>query len=318
MDIAKIVFELLDRVSDKIQNDTTDFEGLEKIVTKTDVIYNKRVPKACVLDYYKPEGNGPFPVVLYIHGGGFMAGDKMYRKALGSWFALNGFFAINVNYGLSPEYVFPKPLKHLFAALGWIKRNAESLNLDLSKIVVAGDSAGAYYALSLAAIAESEELKQKLDVKTDLTFCATILNCGVYDIKKALEGKFLFDLNKKVFEATTGITEDEFVRYKYKKFCSPIEFVDKGFPPTFLIYAEKDLLCKGHADILIEKFDEKDVYFESFCSTSVLNNHCFSLEWKKKTAQTANQMLETFLLKIKNNDLPRRQSETTIYIRGKE
>ena len=72
-------------------------------------------------------------------------------------------------------------------------------------------------------------------MKTDLTFCATILNCGVYDIKKALEGKFLFDLNKKVFEATTGITEDEFVRYKYKKFCSPIEFVDKGFPPTFLI-----------------------------------------------------------------------------------
>jgi hypothetical protein len=42
------------------------------------------------------------------------------------------------------------------------------------------------------------------------------------------------------------------------------------------------------------------------------------LEWKRKTAQVANQMLETFLLKFKNNDLPNHQSETTVYIRGKE
>ena len=318
MDIAKIVFELLDRVGDKVQNDTTEFEGIEKVTIKNDIIYNRRVPSACVLDYYKPEGKGPFPIVLYIHGGGFMAGDKTYRKALGTWFALNGFFTINVNYGLSPEYVFPKPLKHLFAALGWIKRNAEELNLDTNKIVVAGDSAGAYYALSMAAIADNDELKKKLKITNDLSFSATILNCGIYDIKKALEGKFLFDINKKVFEASTGITEDEFMHYKYRKFCSPLDLVERGFPPTFLIYAEKDLLCNGHAELLIEKFDEKDVYFESFCSTSVLNNHCFSLEWKRKTAQIANQMLETFLLKFKNNDLPRKQSETTVYIRGKE
>lgn len=318
MDIAKIVFELLDKVSDKVQNGTTDFDGTENITIKNDIIYNKRVPKACVLDYYKPEGKGPFPVVLYIHGGGFMAGDKTYRKALGTWFALNGYFAINVNYGLSPEYVFPKPLKHLFAALGWVKRNAEELNLDLEKIVVAGDSAGAFYALSLAVVADNEELKKKLDVKCDLSFAATILNCGIYDIKKALDENFLFDINKKVFKATTGITEEEFMHYKYKKFCSPLELVERGFPPTFLIYAEKDLLCNGHGEMLIEKFDEKDVYFESFCSTSVLNNHCFSLEWKRKTAQVANKMLESFLLKLKNNDLPRHQSQTTIYIRGKE
>jgi len=318
VDIAKIVFELLDKVSDKVQNGTTDFDGTENITIKNDIIYNKRVPKACVLDYYKPEGKGPFPVVLYIHGGGFMAGDKAYRKALGTWFALNGYFAINVNYGLSPEYVYPKPLKHLFAALGWIKRNADELNLNLEKIVVAGDSAGAFYALSLAAIIDNEDLKKKLGVKCDLSFAATILNCGVYDIKKSLDGYFLFDINKKVFEATTGITEDEFMHYKYRKFCSPLELIEKGFPPTFLIYAEKDLLCKGQGEMLIEKFDEKDVYFESFCSTSVLNNHCFSLEWKRKTAQVANQMLESFLLKLKNNDLPRHQSQTTIYIRGKE
>ena len=258
------------------------------------------------------------PCLIYIHGGGFMAGDKVYRKGLGTWFALNGYFTINVNYGLSPEYVFPKPLKHLISSLGWIERNAEKLNLDLSKIIIAGDSAGAYYALTVATVMGNEDLKRELNVKNNIKFSAAILNCGVYDIKKALEGKFLFNLNKKVFEASTGITEEKFLKYRYKKFFSPVDLVEKDFPPTFLIYAEKDLLCNGHAELLIDKFDEKDVYFESFCSTSVLDNHCFSLEWKRKTAKIANQMLETFLLKLKNNDLPRKQSETTVYIRGRE
>lgn len=318
MDIAKTIFELLDWVCDKNQNEAIEFEGAQDVEIKTDVIYNTREPKTCVLDYYKPKGKGPFPVILYIHGGGFMAGDKNYRKAIGVWFATMGYFAVNVNYGLSPEYMFPKPLKHLFSATNWLSRNAEKHNLNLDKVIVAGDSAGAFYALSLACISENEELQKKLKVSPKIRFAASILNCGLYDIKKALDGKFLFDINKKVFEATTGVLESEYLKYKYKNFCAPIDFVTRNYPPTFLIYAEKDLLCKGHAESLIEKFDENDVYFESYCSTSVLSNHCFSLEWKKKTAQSANQMLETFLLKFKNNDLPKHQSETTVYIRGKE
>ena len=318
MDIAKIIFETLDKFCDKSQNNAVVFDGADKIFVKTDVVYNTRIPEPCVLDYYKPDGEGPFPVIFYIHGGGFMAGDKDYRKALGTWFALQGFFAINVNYGLSPDYVFPKPVKHLFSALNWVVRNAEKLNLDLEKITVAGDSAGAYYALVMACVSENENLQKMLSVNPKVSFVASILNCGIYDIKKALDGKFLFDLNKKVFQATTGITDKEYLKYKYRQFCSPINFVTRAYPPTFLFYAEKDLLCKGQAEELIERFDENDIYFESFCSTSVLDNHCFSLDWKNKTAQAGNRMLEDFLLKLKNGDLPRRQSETTIYIRGKK
>lgn len=318
MDIAKTIFELLDKVCDKGQNEDIGFDGFENVFIKNDVVYNNRDAKTCVLDYYKPEGDGPFPVVLYIHGGGFMAGDKNYRKGLGLWFATKGFFTINVNYGLSPDYVFPRPLMHLVYASNWIYKNAEKFNLDLNKIIVAGDSAGAFYALSLECVCEDEDLQKKLKIQPKISFAASILNCGIYDIKKALDGKYLFDLNKKVFEATTGISEKEFVKYKYKHFCSPVDFVSKNYPPTFLIYAEKDLLCKGHADLLIDKFDQKDIYFESFCSSSVLNNHCFSLEWKRKTAKRANQLLEIFLLKFINNDLPNHQSETTVYVRERE
>ena len=317
MDIAKIIFETLDKVCDKSQNSTGTIEGEEKIFIKSNVVYNTRNAGVCVLDYYKPEGEGPFPVIFNIHGGGFMAGDKDYRKNLGIWYALHGYFTVNVNYGLSPEYMFPKPIKHLFSALNWLVRNAEKLNLDLNNIVIAGDSAGAFYALTMACIVDDEELQKFLKIEPKANFVAAILNCGIYDIKKCLDAKYLFDLNKKIFEATTGVSEKEFLRYKYRPFCSPINYVSRNFPPSFLFYAEKDLLCKGQAEMLIEKLDEKDIYLESFCSSSLMDNHCFSLDWKSKAAQAGNKMLEDFLEKLKNGDLPRRQSETTIYIRGK-
>ena len=225
---------------------------------------------------------------------------------------------VNADYGLSPECKFPKQIQHLVSVLNWIKNNAEKYNLDLEKIVFAGDSAGAYFAAMLAVICGNAELQNKFRVRTELKPSATILNCGIYDVMSVLSKKIILDLNTKIFESYTGIKKEEIDSYKYKDVCSPVSIIDNTFPPTFLIYAEKDILCAGQAEILVKKFDECDIYFESYHSTSIFANHCFSLEWKSVPAQQANVLQEKFLSKIKNGDLPKHQSETTIYIREEE
>lgn len=319
MDIAKVVFEAIDKIFDKSQNRSVEIDGSDKITAIKDVRYSQTKKFHALLDvYYDAEIKEKKPVMFYIHGGGFVAGGKEYRTALSNWFAVQGYFVANVNYGLSPDCVFPEQIKHLFSALNWVKRVSKKYNLDLNKIVVSGDSAGAYFASMMACITESESLKKKIGVKTDMKFCATILNCGLYDMKSILKKRLALDLNSKIFESYTGIKKDEVEHYKYKDCCSPLQMIHKSFPPTLIIFAEKDVFCSGQAERLIKKFDDKNIYFESYKSSSLFANHCFSLEWKGKAAERANELQAMFLKKVKDGELPRHQSETTICIHESE
>lgn len=309
MEFAKMIFEALDKILNKSQNEVVEIDGETNLSVITDIQYSTKKKFNAVLDiYYDEKINKKMPVLIYIHGGGFVAGGKHYRTAIAKWLAVQGYFVVNVNYGLSPECVFPEQFKHLASAMNWVKRNQKNYNLDLEKVVVAGDSAGAYYASMLACISNSSKLQEKLKLSLPFHFAGVILNCGLYDLKSVLNRRLAFDLNGKIFEMYTGIKKEEVEQYKYKDYCSPLAFVSKKFPPTFIIYSEKDVLCMGQAERLIKKLNEKDVYYESFGSESPFVNHCFSLEWKSKQAQRANYLQSLFLKKIKKGEVPKRMS----------
>lgn len=310
MEFVKIVFEAFDKILNKSQNEVVEIEGEENLSILTDIQYSNTKKFNALLDiYYKKNNIEHLPVLIYIHGGGFIAGGKEYRTAIAKWLAVQGYFVVNVNYGLSPECVFPQQFKHLAAAMKWIKKNQKNYKLNLEKVVVAGDSAGAYYASMLACISNSAKLQEKLKIGLPFHFAGVVLNCGLYDLKSVLNRRLAFDLNSKIFEMYTGINRDEVEHYKYKDYCSPLTYISKKFPPTFIIYSEKDILCMGQAERLIKKLKEKDVYFESFCSENPFVNHCFSLEWKTKQAQRANYLQSLFLQNILNNSLPLKMSE---------
>ncbi len=320
MNIAKTVFEAIDKAFYKKQNQNFTIKNAEAVNIEKNIVYSDKNKDTCLLDcYYIPKiSNKKQPVILYIHGGGFVAGDKDYRKSLCTWFATHGYFVVNVNYGLCPECHFPEPILHIFDSLGWIIDNSKNKNLDLSKLIVAGDSAGAYYASMIATICTNKKLQTFFEVKPKAKFGACILNCGIFNLDKALEEKILLNLNKKIFESYSGINLKDFAGYKLSKYCSPLEFMNTRFPPTFLIYAKKDIICKGQADFIIKKLDELDIYYESYNSKSLLRNHCFSLEWSSKEAKEANALLSNFLLKFAKNKIPKHQSKSAIKIREEE
>lgn len=316
MDFAKILFETMDKMFYKSFNESVEIDGAENISIFSDKKYSKSKKFDASMDLYFDEKiKAKRPVLLYIHGGGFVAGGKEFRKAIALWYATKGFFVVNVNYGLCPECVFPEQIRHLVSALNWIKKNEKKYNLDLKKIVVSGDSAGAYFSSMIACVCESKALQRRLKVETDVHISAVVLNCGLYDLDSILTKKRAFGLNDKIFESYTGSKREDLEKYEYKELCSPLKLINKSFPPVFLIYAKKDIFCSGQAELLAEKLKKKDIYYEKFYSTSPFINHCFSLEWKNKPAELVMTLQESFLEKVKKGELPKKLSDTMTTIK---
>ena len=107
------------------------------------------------LDLHRPEGPGPFPVVLFVHGGGWMVGSRRTfcffpaSETFGRLVA-EGWAVVSVDYRLSGEAVFPAPLDDLRAALRWVIAEASTHDLDSDAIAVWGESAGGQLAALLA------------------------------------------------------------------------------------------------------------------------------------------------------------------------
>lgn len=100
------------------------------------------------LDLYLPERDGPAPVVLWVHGGGFLRGEKAspdhpYNAHAGRWAARNGMIGAVVNYRLAPDHVWPAGGEDVGRAIDWLAAHIGELGGDPNRIVAFGTSAGA-------------------------------------------------------------------------------------------------------------------------------------------------------------------------------
>jgi acetyl esterase/lipase len=100
------------------------------------------------LDIYLPEtGDAPFPVIFYIHGGGFAGGDKRDLNVLTYLKGLQqGYAVVAVNYRLSGEAIFPAGLQDIKAAIRWLRAKKEKYQFDSEHIAACGGSSGGNFA----------------------------------------------------------------------------------------------------------------------------------------------------------------------------
>ncbi len=112
---------------------------------KLDVEYSRPDGKPLLLDIHVPDGKGPFPAAIVVHGGGFDQGTKksyvgpvleVLTKANYAWFS--------IDYRLAPDYHFPQPVEDVNNAIRWVKAHAKEYHVNPSKIALLGESAGAY------------------------------------------------------------------------------------------------------------------------------------------------------------------------------
>ena len=190
-------------------------------------------------DVAVPKGNGPHPVVVYLHGGGWIGGSSKTHRKLGMQFAEAGYLTINVDYRLAPEHPFPAGLDDCIYAVKWTGENAKRWNGDVSRLAVGGDSAGgnltAATLTSLAAEKYAGPAKPK----------AALLIYGVYDfpatIKREQAGSIDGMVKAYAGAGYPAILEDPRV--------SPLRAVKPGaLPPSFVICGTADpLLPETHA-----------------------------------------------------------------------
>ena len=108
---------------------------------------------------YTPEGAGPFPVVLYFHGGGWVFADrKVYDGGARGLSKQANAVVVSVDYRLAPENKFPAAHDDAFAAYRWLTTNATSLNGDPKRLALAGESAGGNLAVATAVAAHKAGL----------------------------------------------------------------------------------------------------------------------------------------------------------------
>jgi acetyl esterase/lipase len=141
-----------------------------------------------VLDVHKPARINPgAPLVVWIHGGGFVSGRRSditnYAKVL----AGQGFVVVNVDYTIAPEATYPTPVRQVSKALAYLTREGANIGIDTSRIVLAGDSAGAQIAAQTAAVTVNPEYARRVGIipgARPSQLAGALLHCGVYDVTR--------------------------------------------------------------------------------------------------------------------------------------
>lgn len=304
---SEFLFHIVDKGLHPIQN----YRRFKNVVKEDEFIYDENYPDDCRGEFFYDQevmkkGN-KMPIVVNIHGGGFVKGDKKHRYSLSSLYASKGYFVLNVNYRLSPKYKFPSGIVDCVNAVNYLEKVQEKYNLDLGKVAITGDSSGAYYATMVVAVANDKNLKDTLGCEESRVKIACLVGCcGPYDLVASIKlTKLPFDL---VWDMGHCLMDDDNFQlkkdfsnisdYKFIKECSPINWVNEKWCPTFLVMASKDILCKGQGELLESKLIEAGVMVDTYKSKNLLDNHCFHLDMYKSVSRDCFDKIFAFMEKV--------------------
>jgi acetyl esterase/lipase len=139
-----------------------------------------------LLDVFRPaSASGPLPLLMWVHGGGFIGGAK---DGLAGYFKLiadNGCVVAGPRYSLAPKHRYPTQPRQLMQALDYLQANADRLRIDPARIALGGDSAGAHIAAQMGALVTTPGYADAVGVAPTITagqLRGLVLACGPYDL----------------------------------------------------------------------------------------------------------------------------------------
>jgi acetyl esterase/lipase len=202
------------------------------------------------LDLYLPEGVKDFPVVLIVHGGAWMVGDKNWDSipAIARTFVKQGIGAVGINYRLSPTVQHPTHIKDLADAFAWVHKHIGEYGGRADKFTLMGHSAGGH----LVALLATDDSYLKAVGLSRENIRGVIGVSGVYQISEA----GLNMVGRRRAGSTEG-SETPFERIFGKdpgaaKSASPLAHLQQGLPPFLLVYAETDLPTLGLQAMMLD------------------------------------------------------------------
>jgi acetyl esterase len=185
------------------------------------------------IDVLVPTGPGPHPVLVYFHGGAWVAGNPASHRKLTARLAQTGHLVISVDYRLAPEHPFPAGLKDCIAAVRWAEDHAEQYHGDPARLAIGGDSAGANLAAATALSLRASLGAPKIS--------ALLLIYGVFDMSDMGNESANRFLHKAYLpESLADQLADPRV--------SPIHAAHK-LPPSFVVVGTQDVLLEQSREL---------------------------------------------------------------------
>jgi acetyl esterase len=210
-------------------------------IDQKDVEYARPNGKPVLLDMHIPDGPGPFPAAILVHGGGFDGGSKSTNmRPTFDLLANAGFAWFSIDYRMAPEFRFPQAREDMESSIKWVKAHAAEYHLNAAKIVIMGESAGGFI-VNYAGTHEAPETK----------VAAVVDIYGAVDyVKQAIERRDhperfnMVSINKHVANgggiAFFGAGHPDDAGLAKLRAISPIFAVHKGMPPFLCIHGTKD------------------------------------------------------------------------------
>jgi acetyl esterase len=193
----------------------------------TNVAYAQPDGTLLTLDAHIPDGPGPFPAAVLVHGGGWIAGDKQqYITYIFQPLTDAGFAWFSINYRLAPKYAFPAPTDDIESAIAFVQKNAAKYKVDPHRLALIGESAGGHLVSYVGAHDGSK-----------MGIAAVVSLYGIHDFISACAA--WKPIPTEIFQlfhisSVDAGTAPILIR------ASPVVYVKREMPPFLLIHGSKD------------------------------------------------------------------------------
>jgi acetyl esterase len=203
---------------------------------QSDIEFAKIGGESLKLDAWIPDGKGPFPAVVLVHGGGWNHGDKADNfRWIFEPLSQAGFAWFSVNYRLAPKYLYPAAVDDVVEAIKFVEAHAKEYRVDPKRIALSGESAGGHIVAMIGARYGRE-----------LHIAAVVPLYPATDFLAMVEGP---DKNDMAFRGVTqfvGVKEINDDARKRLREASPVTYVHKGMPPYLFVHGTADQLAYFH------------------------------------------------------------------------
>ena len=241
-----IAFTILLIVAIPFVTKGNDERGAGSVRIVPDLLYVDKAagdPSKQSLDLYIPtRTSGPLPLIVFIHGGAWVEGDKKDNPGLA--IAPLGFAVASINYRLSTDAIFPAQIYDCKAAIRYLRKNATKYGINPNKIGVWGTSAGGYLAALLATTSNTNKLDGNLGANEESSAVQAALDwCGPTDLLTISEQagsktKIDFETENGPVGRLLGGLQTE--KKELAVEASPVTYVDKQDPPILIVHGDID------------------------------------------------------------------------------
>lgn len=254
------------------------------VATVADERYGTRPDE--VLDVHRPAAaTDPLPVVMWVHGGGWLAGSKDEAADYLRLVARDGYAVVAPDYTLAPDAHYPGPVRQLAAALTHVQQHAGRLGLDPRRIVIAGDSAGAQLAAQLAALVTTPGYADQVGVAAPTSaerLRGVVLACGPYDLQRLAVGRS--GIAQRLVHAVLWAYSGHRHHMRDPRFAtaSVIDHISPAFPPALITVGNADSL-RAHSHLLAQRLRDLDrapetVFFPEDHTPALAHEYQFDLD----------------------------------------